>query len=72
MAIDSVSRITDLLDILRIREALFNELTDRSTVLLEHYVALANSGDAGFWNPEHEPEIQNIRETLNKIKELNL
>ncbi len=33
-------------------------------VLLEHYLSLANSGDAGFWDPEAEPEVIAARAAL--------
>ncbi|MFM6996942.1 MAG: hypothetical protein ACKOXL_07605, partial [Limnohabitans sp.] len=32
--------------------------------ILDHYVNLANSGDAGFWNPEEEPEVIGVRAAL--------
>lgn len=32
--------------------------------LLEHYVQLINSGDAGFWNPEEEPVVIDARRVL--------
>lgn len=32
--------------------------------LLEHYLALANSGDAGFWDPETEEQVINARKAL--------
>lgn len=32
--------------------------------VLEHYCSLANSGDAGFWNPEDEPEVKRARAVL--------
>lgn len=38
--------------------------------LLNLYVSLANSGDAGFWNPEKELEVINARRCLaiNKMR----
>jgi len=35
--------------------------------LLEHYLSLANSGDAGFWNPEEEEQVINARKALVKV-----
>jgi hypothetical protein len=32
--------------------------------LLDHYTALINSGDAGFWDPEEEPEVIEARAAL--------
>lgn len=31
---------------------------------LEHYLCLANSGDAGKWNPETEEHVINARKAL--------
>ena len=47
-----------------------NKLTVRKALedLLEHYVALVKSGDAGFWNPEHEEVVMNAREVLQRRK----
>lgn len=44
-------------------------LEDALRVVTEHYVSLANSGDAGFWNPEEEPEIIAARKALGKGSE---
>lgn len=35
---------------------------------LDMYVALVNSGDAGFWNPEEDEEVIKARTTLKEIK----
>ena len=32
--------------------------------LLDHYTTLINSGDAGFWDPEEEPEVIEARAAL--------
>ena len=32
------------------------------------YVALAESGDCGFWNPEDEPAVKNARAALAKVE----
>lgn len=37
--------------------------------LLSHYVSLVNSGDAGNWNPETEPEVIAARAELKRTKE---
>lgn len=37
--------------------------------LLEHYVGLVNSGDAGSWNPEDEEVVANAREVLKPRRE---
>ena len=34
--------------------------------LLNRYLALVNSGDAGNWNPEEEPEVIAVRRALSK------
>ena len=34
--------------------------------MVEHYISLADSGDAGFWNPEEEPEVKAARAVLAK------
>lgn len=34
--------------------------------LLERYLRLVNSGDAGFWNPEEERQVINARKALAK------
>lgn len=39
-------------------------LRGAAEVLLNRYVGLVNSGDAGFWNPENEPEVQAVRAAL--------
>lgn len=36
--------------------------------LLEHYIALENSGDAGYWDVEAEPEIIAARAALAKYR----
>ena len=39
------------------------------TALLNRYVGLVNSGDAGFWNPEEEVEVQQARAALRPTRE---
>jgi hypothetical protein len=34
--------------------------------LLDHYVALVNSGDAGNWDPETEPVVAALRAALSQ------
>lgn len=34
------------------------ELLEALESVLKNYVSLVNSGDAGNWNPEEEPEVQ--------------
>ncbi len=41
-------------------------LVDALAQMTEHYVSLINSGDAGNWNPEEEPEVIKAREALKK------
>ena len=43
-----------------IREQLIKSLKE----VTEHYIALVNSGDCGFWNPEKEDEIIQARQAL--------
>jgi len=45
-----------------VREA--ERLTAALRGLTEHYVAMVNSGDCGFWNPEEEPEVIAARAAL--------
>ncbi len=35
--------------------------------MINHYTGLVNSGDAGNWNPETEPQIIEARETLSAL-----
>jgi hypothetical protein len=35
-----------------------------SCLILNHYIRLADSGDAGFWNPEEEEEVIKARAAL--------
>ncbi|MCG2586544.1 hypothetical protein [Massilia sp. TS11] len=44
------------------------EMRDALSNLLNRYVRLANSGDAGNWNPEEEPEVIAARAALTKDK----
>ena len=43
-------------------------LTAALSDLLKRYVALANSGDCGFWNPEIEKVVIAARQELAKQK----
>lgn len=42
------------------------ELLEALKGLLEHYVSLVESGDAGFWNPEKEAEVKASRSAIAK------
>ncbi len=45
-------------------EADVARLKDAASAFLERYVGLINSGDAGFWDPEEEPEVIALRAAL--------
>lgn len=49
-------------------KTLQNELRSALEGLLDHYVALVASGDAGFWNPEEEPQVIAARAALANTK----
>ena len=40
------------------------ELEDACRAMMERYLALASSGDAGQWNPEVEDEVKSCRAVL--------
>lgn len=42
------------------------EMFEALSGLLDRYLSLANSGDAGFWNPEKEDEVIAARAALAK------
>jgi hypothetical protein len=44
------------------------ELYEALEKTLETYVALANSGDAGFWEPEQEDHVIKARAALRKAR----
>lgn len=44
------------------------ELYEGLQMMLDHYLELANSGDAGFWNPEEEEKIIKARSILAKAR----
>lgn len=48
----------------RHRLATWDALRDALRVVVDHYVSLANSGDAGFWNPETESQVIGARAAL--------
>lgn len=50
------------------RKPTMKALKKASEALLDHYVALVNSGDAGHWNPEEEKEVQTLRSILGRLK----
>lgn len=50
--------------VVNVIESLVETLED----ILEKYVSLVNSGDAGFWNPEEVPEVIKARSVLNRTK----
>lgn len=41
-----------------------NVLTVALTRLLDRYVEIAESGDAGYWDPEAQPEVRLARRAL--------
>lgn len=51
------------------RDARITALEAALVGLLEHYINLANSGDAGFWDPEKEPVVINARAALTPPKD---
>ncbi len=40
------------------------ELSDALEAMLNHYLRLAESGDAGNWNPEEEDVVKRVRKVL--------
>jgi hypothetical protein len=42
------------------------KLEAAATAFLNMYVDMVNSGDCGFWNPEEEPEVIDLRAALTK------
>lgn len=40
------------------------KLAAAATAFLDMYVDMVNSGDCGFWNPEEDPEVINLRAAL--------
>lgn len=44
------------------------ELLEAMEGLLDHYVALVNSTDCGFWDPEAEEEVRAARAAIAKAK----
>lgn len=46
------------------RDAEVERLTQALDGMLCVYVSLVNSGDAGNWNPENEPEVKAARQAL--------
>lgn len=44
------------------------DLYSALTALLNKYVGLVRSGDAGFWDPEAEEEVINSRDALAKAR----
>jgi hypothetical protein len=44
------------------------DMADCLSDMTEHYVALVNSGDAGFWNAEEEIEVQAARQMIVAIR----
>ncbi len=62
-----VKRLRDYQIDLR-RKKDFKSLVEALEGILEKYVSLVNSGDAGFWNPEEVPEVIKARSVLNRTK----
>lgn len=56
----------DALMRVRALEGRVEELTASLTHILDHYVALASSGDCGRWDPETEDEVIEARAVLAK------
>lgn len=50
------------------RDMVFGKLIASAEAMLKRYVDLANSGDCGFWNPEGEPEVKNLRGAIKTAK----
>lgn len=50
-------------------EAQLSEAMKNLTLILEHYVRLASSGDCGCWEPEEEDLIKQCRIFIKKIME---
>lgn len=48
--------------------SLIEELVGALEMMTEHYARLANSGDAGFWDPEDETEVRKARTIIAKAK----
>ena len=44
------------------------ELLESLKFLLARYVQIANSGDAGFWDPEKEPPVMEARAAIAKAE----
>lgn len=53
---DAASAISEIIDRLNAAEALNHELLEALTELFRSYKALADSGDAGNWKLESQPE----------------
>lgn len=47
-----------------VRKSDYERLRVAAEAMLQRYVDLANSGDAGFWYPEEEPEVIALRDAL--------
>lgn len=47
-------------------EADLRESVDLLQEMTNHYAGLANSGDAGFWDPRKEKEVKAAREFIAK------
>lgn len=45
-----------------------HDLYSSLTALLNRYVGLVHSGDAGFWDPEAEEEVINSRDAIAKAR----
>lgn len=63
--VNACAGIENPLDLRRERD----ELREALNKLLEMYLRLASSGDAGFWDAEKEPEVILARSALTKTKE---
>lgn len=55
------------LEAIRLKLAVHDELFLALRATLERYVALAESGDCGFWDPEKEPHVIASRAVLAKV-----
>ena len=47
-------------------------LFDAALAMLENYVHLVASGDCGFWDPNAEPHVIQLRKALNAYTEIVL
>lgn len=61
LIVAAVNALPGLLDALASLQSENERLRAACVRMTEHYVRLANSGDAGFWNPEEEDVVKEAR-----------